>query len=194
MSYSFLPVKKDCFLSRNSILFPLFFFAIFLSWPFDSVAQMRLAWAPNTEPDIAGYQVYYGMTSRNYKHSIDVGNVTTYTLLGLKQGVTYYVALTAYDSANNESAFSNEVSGKVDETVSAPTVLSGPMSGDPSGSYTYTTLVHTPRLGMPWNTNSTGPGKAETFLPGVLPLNRRYGNRLALTMSVSEPDVQPINV
>ena len=36
---------------------------------------------------------------KKLRHSIDVGNVTTYTLLGLKQGVTYYIALTAYDSS-----------------------------------------------------------------------------------------------
>ena len=113
MSFSILPVKMGRFLSRNSILFPLFFFSIFLSWPFDSVAQIRLAWGANTEPDVAGYQVYYGRTSGNYKYSIDVGNVTTYTLQGLKQGVTYYIALTAYDSADNESDISNEVSGTI---------------------------------------------------------------------------------
>ena len=161
MSPSFLLTKTDRLLRRSSIFISLFLFVILLSRPFDSVAQIKLAWDPNTEPDIAGYQVYYGMTSRNYKYSIDVGNVTTYTIRGLKQGVTYYIALTAYDSANNESAFSNEVSGRINETVSTPTVLSGPMSGGANDSYTYTTggsystLGHAVQYQFDW----TGEGR-----------------------------------
>ena len=157
----FLLIKVGDLLRRNSILALLFLFVIPLIWPFESFAQIKLAWDRNTEPDVAGYQVYYGMTSRNYKYSIDVGNVTTYTIRGLKQGVTYYIALTAYDSANNESAFSNEVSGKVDETVSAPTVLSGPTSGDPSGSYTYTTAGSYSTLGhaVEYQFDWTGEGR-----------------------------------
>jgi len=46
-----------------------------------------------------------------YDHSIDVGNITTYTLTGLTQGQTYFIALTAYDTSHNESGYSNEVSG-----------------------------------------------------------------------------------
>jgi len=46
-------------------------------------AQIRLAWDPNTESDLAGYKVYYGTTSGKYGTPIDAGNVTTYTLTGL---------------------------------------------------------------------------------------------------------------
>jgi hypothetical protein len=123
---------------RNFILASLFLSAILLSWPFDSVAQIRLAWDPNTEPDVAGYQIYYGTASRGYRYSIDVGNVTTYTIQGLTQGVTYYIALTAYDSADNESDYSNEVSGTITETISAPNVINGPTSGTPGQTCTFT--------------------------------------------------------
>jgi len=61
--------------------------------------------------DLAGYKVYYGTTSGTYDHSIDVGNVTTYTLTGLAQGQTYYIAAKAYDTSNNQSDYSNEISG-----------------------------------------------------------------------------------
>jgi hypothetical protein len=123
---------------RTFILASLFLAAILLSWPFDSIAQIRLAWDPNTEPDVAGYQIYYGTASRSYRYSIDVGNVTTYTIQGLTQGVTYYIALTAYDSADNESDYSNEVSGTLTETISAPNVINGPTSGTPGQPCTYT--------------------------------------------------------
>ncbi|KHE90274.1 MAG: fibronectin type III domain-containing protein [Candidatus Scalindua rubra] len=71
--------------------------------------QFALSWTANTESDLAGYKVYYGNTSGNYDANVDVGNQTNYTLTGLVNGQTYYVAVTAYDSSGNESAFSSEV-------------------------------------------------------------------------------------
>ncbi len=79
---------------------------------------IRLAWKPLTTyadgsplTDLAGYKIYYGTAPGTYGQLIDVGSVTTYTLVGLAQGQTYYIAATAYDTYNNESDFSNEVSG-----------------------------------------------------------------------------------
>jgi fibronectin type 3 domain-containing protein len=60
-------------------------------------AQLTLAWDPNTEPDVAGYRVYYGLLSDQYSNSVDVGNQTSYTLSNLPDGKTYYMAATAYD-------------------------------------------------------------------------------------------------
>jgi hypothetical protein len=74
-------------------------------------AYLDLAWDPNKEPDLAGYRVYYGTESRRYDHAVDVKKVTTYRLEGLLDGVTYYIAVTAYDKADNESDYSDEVSG-----------------------------------------------------------------------------------
>ena len=133
--------------SRKIIVaFPILLIALLFPL-FDSNAQIRLAWDPNTEPDIVGYQIYYGTASRNYGSSIDVGNVTTYTLPGLTQGVTYYIALTAYDSANHESGYSYEVSGKITETINTPNVLNGPTSGTTGRSCTYTAGGSTTSLG-----------------------------------------------
>jgi fibronectin type 3 domain-containing protein len=72
-------------------------------------ADVRLSWNANSEPDLAGYKVYYGTSSRTYATSVNVSAVTTYTLTGLTGG-TYYFAVTAYDTTGNESGFSNEVS------------------------------------------------------------------------------------
>ena len=57
-----------------------------------SGATVGLAWDANTEPDLAGYKIYYGTASGDYSHSNDVGNVTEYTLTDLDEGVTYYLA------------------------------------------------------------------------------------------------------
>ena len=60
-------------------------------------AQVTLAWDPNTEPDLAGYRIHYGLLSDQYSSSVDVGNRTSYTLSNLGDGKTYYFAATAYD-------------------------------------------------------------------------------------------------
>jgi hypothetical protein len=72
--------------------------------------QVTLAWDPNTEPDLAGYKVYVGESSRVYQPGVSVGNITTSTITGLVEGRLYYFAVTAYNSTGNESGFSNEVS------------------------------------------------------------------------------------
>jgi hypothetical protein len=72
-------------------------------------ADVTLAWDPNSEPDLAGYVLYWGTSSRSYTFSDDVGNTTTHTIPGLSVGQTYYITVTAYDTSANESGYSNEV-------------------------------------------------------------------------------------
>lgn len=92
---------------------------------------------PNT--DLAGYKVYQGTTSRQYGAGVDVKNVTTYTVQNLQAGQTYYFAVTAYDTAKNESVKSNEV------RVTTPPLDAQPpmapplaLSTDPAGLMTLT--------------------------------------------------------
>jgi hypothetical protein len=72
--------------------------------------QVTLAWDRNTESDLAGYRIHYGNSGGSYTQHIDAYNVTTYTVTGLTEGLTYYFAATAYDSSGNESGYSNQVS------------------------------------------------------------------------------------
>lgn len=76
-----------------------------------------LSWkAPTTNADgtpltdLAGYKLYYGTTSGNFTHSLSVGNVTTYTVSNLTDGLTYYFVTTAVDTSGNESIYSAEES------------------------------------------------------------------------------------
>src|SRR2546425_1113195 len=94
-----------------------------------SAAQVTLAWDPNTETDLAGYKLYYGLSNGSYPSSVDVGNLTSYTLSGLLEGRIYYFAVTAYNLSLGESGFSNEVS-KALADVTPPTVsLTAPAAG-----------------------------------------------------------------
>jgi hypothetical protein len=78
-------------------------------------AQLQLAWDPpinaNNAPSttLAGYKLHYGLDSRTYSTTINVGNRTTFTLDGLEAGKTYYFTVTAYDKAGVESTYSEEV-------------------------------------------------------------------------------------
>ena len=128
------------------------FLTLFLSLLFPSIgsaAQTKLAWDPNAESDLAGYKVYYGTASGTYGTPINVGNVTTYTLTGLTNAQTYFIAVTAYDTSGQESGYSDEVSGTANdsETVSTPNVLSGPTGGTTGTSYAFTTGGSTSNLG-----------------------------------------------
>jgi len=130
----------------------LFFLVYFMTQPaIGGNGSVTVAWDANTEPDLAGYKIYVGKTSRfatqtdvikkwcdenepknekcveqwleicktedkachsmlyGYDTVIEVGNVLEYTITGLEEGVTYFLAATAYDTDDNESAFSKEL-------------------------------------------------------------------------------------
>ena len=73
-----------------------------------SAADITLAWDPVTQPELAGYRIYYGSDSRQYSRTLDAGNGTVCTINNLDAG-TYYFSVKAYGHAGQESPFSNEV-------------------------------------------------------------------------------------
>jgi PKD repeat protein len=72
-----------------------------------SAAEVTLAWEPGVG-EIDGYLLHWGTSSGVYPNSIDVGNVTQYTVTGLQEGVTYYFVIQAYNEYG-KSPNSNEV-------------------------------------------------------------------------------------
>ncbi len=80
--------------------------------------SVKLAWNANPDPDVAGYKVYYdtdanlpyeGRGAKEGDSPIDVKNVTTFTVSGLKPDATYTFVVTAYYPDGKESGFSTEV-------------------------------------------------------------------------------------
>lgn len=78
---------------------------------------VTLAWDANIESDLESYQLYIGTTPGNYDTMINVGNQTRYTATGLVAGTTYYFALTAIDTWQNESGYSVEISGMAKDII-----------------------------------------------------------------------------
>ena len=72
-------------------------------------AQVTLAWDASTDPNIAGYKVYYGNASGSYPTVVDAGKQTSCTVTNLSEGMAYYFAVTEYDKSSQESGYSNEV-------------------------------------------------------------------------------------
>jgi hypothetical protein len=74
-----------------------------------AVSSVTLEWDPSPDTTVTGYKFYIGTASGVYGPAINVGNTTTYTATNLLSGHTYYLAVTAYNAAGQESAKSNEV-------------------------------------------------------------------------------------
>ena len=75
-----------------------------------------LAWDASEDPRVTAYRVYWGNASGVYDRHVDIavsgsGDSITYSLGGLVKGQTYFIAVTARDAENDESDYSNEVSG-----------------------------------------------------------------------------------
>jgi hypothetical protein len=82
--------------------------------PDSAVAStVALRWLPVA--NVAGYVVHWGTASLDYTSAVNVGRITPGTDGSVEVAVeagapaTYYFAVTCYDGAGNESAYSNEI-------------------------------------------------------------------------------------
>jgi hypothetical protein len=95
---------------KKLLLITVFCVFCFINSTFAGPDTVRIAWGANTEPDIAGYKVYEGISSGSYNTFYDVGNTTSWDREVPIPVVDRYYVVTAYDTSNNESGYSNEVS------------------------------------------------------------------------------------
>lgn len=73
--------------------------------------RVTIGWNANPESDVAGYRIYHSTVSGSFSPPYtDAGNVTTIQINDLPPGMTHYFVVTAYDTSNNESENSVEVS------------------------------------------------------------------------------------
>lgn len=102
----------------------LFFFLAYVAY-FIPVGKATLSWNPNTEPNLSGYRVYYGLTPRTddcpmggYSKSVNIdktdgGIKPTVALKGLYIWKNYYFSVTSVGKNGKESCFSSEVDKRI---------------------------------------------------------------------------------
>jgi len=72
--------------------------------------NVTLAWNPDANPLVAGYNVYFWMNGGVSTNKVSVGNATMVTINNLVAGSTYLFAATTYDALGLESPFSSQIS------------------------------------------------------------------------------------
>ena len=75
--------------------------------PDGMVTNLTLVWDENSEPDIAGYNVYYGRESGHYGRLETVTEPTA--TIAVRVNWTDYFAMTAFTTDGAESPLSDEV-------------------------------------------------------------------------------------
>src|SRR3989344_2983537 len=110
-------------------------FSVFFLTDYALAGSATLSWSANTESDLAGYKIYYGLSSRNnncppggYSEKININKPAlsekpTYTFENLEEGRTYYFSITSYDTSGNESCFSEEINKTIPKTSKSLSIL-----------------------------------------------------------------------
>ena len=153
-----LAIKKQPF--RTLLLFCLIFCGLYVSFEASAFGRdITLAWDANTEPNLAGYKVYYGTAQGGpYKGSgspdgaspviVPLSSLQNpanpeYTVHGLPES-TYYFVATAYNGEGLESRYSNEATAPVSTTPppspqnAAPVLSSLEVNGQGGSTTVYT--------------------------------------------------------
>jgi hypothetical protein len=94
---------------------------------------VTLQWNANTEPNRAGYKIYYDIDSGppydgneavegDSPINVEIADVeesgkARFTVTGLNDDAVYHFSVTAYDSTGNESGYSNEASTGSDSSA-----------------------------------------------------------------------------
>jgi hypothetical protein len=115
--------------------------------------SVTLEWDRSADA-VAGYRVHYGEASKAYSTRRDVGKETRAVINGLKEGATYYFAVSAYSSAGLESQFSNEL---------RYTVPVSPDSASPDGAGGGPSSPSPPPVGSSVGSQSPAPWQSVTI-------------------------------
>lgn len=131
--------------------------------PGDTV--VNLSWDASDRHSLAGYKIYYGISSGVYDVSIDVGNATTYQLTGLANETTYYIAIVSYDTTGIESSYSGEVAATPIQTATPTLTPTATRTPTPTHTVTPTLTPTATRTPTPTPTLTLGH---EVYLPLIL--------------------------
>ncbi|MDO8649314.1 MAG: fibronectin type III domain-containing protein [Candidatus Peregrinibacteria bacterium] len=152
-------------------------------------STIYVAWDPLASQDVRGYNIYYGSETGRYiqrKSIASTGN--SISLRGLPEGTTYFVAIRAFNEAEEESAFSQEVSVKVGDPGSSTSPLVGQITRDdgPNGQ----NPLDTPD-GRPITSTVPGESGASSILLLLLLGSAIIGTAFAFRRQLAAPYVRP---
>ncbi len=136
-------------------------------------ATVRISWNGNSESDLAGYKVYYGTTSGSYSTTVNAGLNTNVDIPGLTEGVTYYFAVTAFDTSNNESGYSQEAHATIPEGLGNQDGLptDSDLDGIPDGIETLWGLNPLNPMDSLMDSDGDGVVNLVEFMAGTSPVN-----------------------
>lgn len=125
-----------------------------------SASTVSLQWDPSPDAAVAGYKVYYEADSSTTPFQVaplDVKNVTAATVNNLDPAHSYSFAVTAYDAAGAESAYSNVVT--IPEMQAPVTSITYPANAVTVAGVVSVTADATDNVGV---------AKVEFYVNGVL--------------------------
>jgi hypothetical protein len=133
-----------------------------------------LIWDPLTDPEISGYNLYYGTQPGRYIQRRTMSPDTTgVTVRGLPPGMRYYFAVSAFNAREQETEFSHEVAVVIGDPTSssAPFSLAGDTAAGssntrPGGSVLGSRIDHVP--------GGTGLPIAALILIGLISLGSTF--------------------
>jgi len=140
-------------------------------------ASVTLDWATNSEPDLAGYNVYRSTTSGSGYAKVNGALVTSsaYTDSGLTNDTTYYYVVRALDTSNNESANSNQASATPTASATGTNVALTGSSASNGSTWTASVTTTVTSNGSPapgvvvagtWSNGTTGTASCTTNASG----------------------------
>ena len=174
-----------------------------------NAASVNLAWNPNPESDISGYQLSYGTSSGSRPNTVNTTG-TTASVSGLVDGQTYYFAVRAVNTSGQQSNSSSEISYKVPanqapvaaaksvtttENKAVAILLS---ASDPNGDALTYSIVSNPTMGK---LSGTAPNLTYTPNAGVNGADsftfrandgKAYSNTATVSITVTAANDAPV--
>ena len=173
--------------------------------------SITVQWDPVSDQNLAGYRIYYGLSSGTYSQSLDLGVITQHTLAGLPDCTAHYIALKSIDSLGQVSSqFSSEISGFTRPTLVSVTpsvVVAGGtaiitldgVSFEPGATLSFSrpgltvtalTVESCTQVAATIAISPTmGPGSVDLTLRNPLNVPATLVNGLAVAVDASPPDV-----
>ena len=113
------PHSRKRFLNIQSILL-LFLLLFGVASPLYAM-DITLRWAPNDEPNVAGYKVFYREEGQSYNYDVPYWESTEpeCTVYDLDETKTYYFVVRAFDNEGHTSDDSNEVALKASTSINS---------------------------------------------------------------------------